>query len=263
MLTRHAKVSIFLVFFFLLTVLFSIAYAQGNVQNVAEGFTFFQLLMAGGWVMGVILLISFVMIALGIFCFLWLKPHRYVPDEAKRMVHDQVVNRKFREAFMFCDGNQIPFCNVVASGLKRAHLFSEGHLKKGGDTFSLEVFYLMENIRSVMATSGLRESDKLRSLINWFSNIGIIAPMLGLLGTVLGMIRAFGAIAFKVETGKPVLLSSAISQAMVTTAGGLIIGIFCMMIFYYFTGRADNIINEMESSAEEVTEEIEQAFRKN
>jgi len=77
--------------------------------------------------------------------------------------------------------------------------------------------------------------------IGFLSDIAVISPMLGLLGTVLGMIKAFNAIAFKIGEVKPIFMAYGVSQAMVTTAAGLIVGIFSMVFYYFFRVRIQNI----------------------
>jgi biopolymer transport protein ExbB/TolQ len=86
--------------------------------------------------------------------------------------------------------------------------------------------------------------------------------MFGLLGTVFGMIRAFSSIAYKVEFGKPLLLASAISEAMVTTAGGLTVGIFSMILFFYFHSKTNKIIHDMEAGSEGIADAINMAISK-
>jgi biopolymer transport protein ExbB len=82
-----------------------------------------------------------------------------------------------------------------------------------------------------------------------------LAPMLGLLGTVLGMIKAFAVIS-KSGTGNPGLVASGISEALITTATGLAIGIPALALYHYFRGKIDRIIFEMEEVSLQLIEEL-------
>jgi len=235
------------------------AYAQEAVEALETGMTFRQLMYAGGWVMAVIGLLSVIILALGGICFFLIRRESHVREETTRLLMDHIINNRFRDAFRLCQDSTTALCKVLYPAFKKMQLYTDKKVNVGKE--SLEILFIMENLKKAVESVGAREADKMRSLIVWFSNIGVVAPMLGLLGTVLGMIRAFGAIAYKVETGKPVLLSSAISQAMVTTAGGLIVGIVAMMFYYYFTAKADVIVNTLEKTADDVIDEIEHQLR--
>src|SRR6266851_4870066 len=81
---------------------------------------------------------------------------------------------------------------------------------------------------------------------------GMIAPLLGLLGTVLGIIRSFGALGADLGTARYVLLSKGISEALVNTCAGLAIGIPAMMAYALFRGKAQKLISELESATTHV-----------
>ena len=83
-----------------------------------------------------------------------------------------------------------------------------------------------------------REAIKLHAKISWLSLIGNIAPLLGLLGTVSGMIRAFEGIAEK-GLGEPTIVAAGISEALITTATGLVIAVPALAVYTYFATRAD------------------------
>jgi biopolymer transport protein ExbB len=80
----------------------------------------------------------------------------------------------------------------------------------------------------------------------------MIAPLLGLLGTVLGIIRSFGALGADLGTARYVLLSKGISEALVNTCAGLAIGIPAMMAYAFFRGKAQKLISELESASTHV-----------
>ena len=90
-------------------------------------------------------------------------------------------------------------------------------------------------------------ADRMMAAVDWLADIAAIAPLVGLLGTVLGMFQAFGGIASDVSAGaKPVVLAQGVSQAIVTTIFGLTVAIPCLVAYAFFRRRAQKRIAEME-----------------
>jgi biopolymer transport protein ExbB len=90
--------------------------------------------------------------------------------------------------------------------------------------------------------------------VDWLADIAAIAPLVGLLGTVLGMFKAFGGIASDVAAGaKPVVLAQGVSQAIITTIFGLAVAIPCLLAYAFFRRRAQRRIAEIEELADEVS----------
>ena len=97
---------------------------------------------------------------------------------------------------------------------------------------------------------GGRIADRLLSQVDWLADIAAIAPLVGLLGTVLGMFQAFGGIAADVTAGaKPVVLAAGVSQAIVTTIFGLVVAIPSLLAYAFFRRRAQRRIAEIEEKA--------------
>ncbi len=96
-------------------------------------------------------------------------------------------------------------------------------------------------------SEGGRIADRLLSQAEWLADIAAIAPLVGLLGTVLGMFRAFGGIASDVSAGaKPMVLAQGVSQAIVTTIFGLAVAIPALLAYAFFRRRAQRRIAEIE-----------------
>ncbi|HRX81345.1 MAG TPA: MotA/TolQ/ExbB proton channel family protein, partial [Pirellulaceae bacterium] len=91
-----------------------------------------------------------------------------------------------------------------------------------------------------------------RAYIRLFNGISTISPLLGLLGTVLGMIRAFNAIATADAMGRPELLAGGISQALLTTAAGLSVAIPALIAYLFFVGRVDKLVVEIDSLGQQL-----------
>ena len=100
---------------------------------------------------------------------------------------------------------------------------------------------------------GSRIAERVYSAVDWLADIAAITPLVGLLGTVLGMFQAFGGIASDVVAGaKPVVLAQGVSQAIVTTIFGLVVAIPSLVMHALFRRRAARMIAALEEKADEV-----------
>jgi biopolymer transport protein ExbB len=119
-------------------------------------------------------------------------------------------------------------------------------LLKRYDSLVLENRTDLEDMRQELITvteeAGI---DYLGRLLNALGTIGVLAPLMGLLGTIVGMIRAFDAIA-QAGAGDPAAVASGISEALITTASGLIVAIPTIVFHRYLSARADRAYKEIE-----------------
>lgn len=100
---------------------------------------------------------------------------------------------------------------------------------------------------------GARIAERAYASVDWLADIAAIAPLVGLLGTVLGMFQAFGGIATDVAAGaKPVVLAQGVSQAIVTTIFGLVVAIPSLVMHAFFRRRTARLIAALEETADEV-----------
>jgi len=102
--------------------------------------------------------------------------------------------------------------------------------------------------REITQAEGMRLAGSLNQQITYLADIGTIAPMLGLFGTVLGMIKSFTAVASDIAASRPMLLAHGVSEALVTTAAGLLVGIPAMAAYSYFRGRVQARISDLEAA---------------
>ena len=107
-----------------------------------------------------------------------------------------------------------------------------------------------------------KEMGVLWQRIGILSDIAAIAPMIGLLGTVVGMIQAFNTIAFQTAVVKPILLAGGIGKAMITTAGGLVVAIPAMLAYSYFRIKVQNIMHIVENYSADIIKLITDLTRK-
>ncbi|MEP6685236.1 MAG: MotA/TolQ/ExbB proton channel family protein, partial [Verrucomicrobiota bacterium] len=106
----------------------------------------------------------------------------------------------------------------------------------------------LQQIREIAETEGTRVAASLNNRVTYLADIGTIAPLLGLLGTVFGIIRSFGALGADLGTARYAQLSHGISEALINTAAGLSIGIPAMIFYAFFRGRVQKLISELEAA---------------
>jgi biopolymer transport protein ExbB len=141
------------------------------------------------------------------------------------------------EALTICDEFDCPVAEVFHATVKRW----------GRPTVEVE--------QAVM-DAGERVADGLRKYLRLFNAVSNVAPLLGLLGTVLGMIEAFEALSSANADSPPDLLASGISQALVTTAAGLSVAIPAYLAYIYFSARADRYLVEIDALCQQVVDSI-------
>ncbi|HEY3663261.1 MAG TPA: MotA/TolQ/ExbB proton channel family protein [Chthoniobacterales bacterium] len=103
--------------------------------------------------------------------------------------------------------------------------------------------------REIAQTEGTRVATNLHNRVTYLADIATIGPLVGLFGTVIGIIRSFGALGSEMGPGRYILLSKGISEALINTCGGLGIGITAMIFYALFRGRAQRLISDLESAS--------------
>jgi biopolymer transport protein ExbB len=103
-------------------------------------------------------------------------------------------------------------------------------------------------VREIAETEGATQAASLQNRIVYLADIGMLSPMIGLLGTVIGIIKSFGVLASRqtAEASRNMLLAGGVSEALVATAGGLILGITSMAFYAFFRGRVQRLISDLE-----------------
>ena len=192
------------------------------------GMTLWQVLQSGGVVMMVLGLLSLIMSALVMYLFLYLDPAKLVPAGLTRQCLQHLEKKNFDQVRRLLAGNESVLKNIIFAALE--------HKDQGADA-----------IQETIELTARKEVTALWGWLNYLSDIAQVAPMLGLLGTVLGMIRAFNTIAFDTGVVKPILLAGGVSQAMITTAGGLTIAIMAMIFYTLLRPRVQNTTNLLQT----------------
>jgi biopolymer transport protein ExbB len=203
-----------------------------DVEAEYAGMTMWQVIVAGGGVMVVLALLSIAAVSLIAYYFLTMRQAKLLPQEFIDKIINFVETGRVNEAIAVSKPGENMAGRVFHAGISKV---SKGPIV----------------VREAIEDEGKREIDSLWRKLSYLADIAAIAPMVGLLGTVLGMIQAFNVIAFQAGAVKPVLLASGISKAMVTTAGGLIIAIPAMIFYSYFRGIVETVAARLENVATE------------
>jgi biopolymer transport protein ExbB len=198
-----------------------------------------KLVRNGGPLMIPIAICSFVLVVFVFERAISLRRGRVVPGPfVKRFVNQLEEGLLDREdAERLCEENRSPVSEVFAAAVH----------KWGKPSVEVE---------QAIIDAGERVTNGLRRYLRIFSGISTISPLLGLLGTVLGMIRAFNAIASFNAMGHPELLAAGISQALLTTAAGLSVAIPAYIAYLFFVSRVDRLIIEIDGVGQRVVNAI-------
>jgi len=212
--------------------------AAGPDQMPAE-MTLWQTLKAGGGVMVVIGFLSVAAVAIIIYDLLMLNVNKLAPRRLFDEVMRKLESRDFGAAQTLCrQENNTIISRIVLAGLERRNPLDNSAREAMENTARVELTNLWQNI-------------------NYLSDIVAVAPLLGLLGTVLGMIQAFHAVPLQSASLKTTLLAAGISKAMVTTASGLIVAIPALMAYSYFRGQVQQVTNMIEIYSTDIIKTIQ------
>lgn len=204
---------------------------------VANAMSLAQIIETGGWMMYVLGGMSILGVALVIYFFIILRQSEVVPREFLRDMLQMLSAGRLDEARTACAKNRSALSSVISVALDyadRSHEVDASLLKE------------------MMEGEGSRQSASFQNQIQYLLDIAVISPMLGLLGTVMGMLTAFNAVALDIAKAKPMVLASGVSQALITTAAGLMVGIPAMMFYAYFRGRTSRLVTGMEAASADV-----------
>jgi biopolymer transport protein ExbB len=171
----------------------------------------------------------------GVDCAITVRPTKILPQNLIDSVTQAMAEGDVLKALKCCDDEPGPLANVLSAGFS--------HVEEGFDV-----------IEEAIATAADLETEKLMQKLTWLSVVANLAPMLGLLGTVQGMIAAFATLA----DGAPQIgvLALNIAQALYTTAGGLTIAIPCVTVYYVFRNTANRIVLRMEALTMEMIKDL-------
>jgi len=200
--------------------------------------TFLDSLKAGGLIGVIIILMSVVAVAFVIEHSLSIRKERLMPEAAMDQLEDLIARGDLQAAQQFCEDsrNYSLATDVVLAGLERFQTSEFG----------------FADYKSAVEEAGEDHTARLYRKTDGLNIIGVIAPMLGLFGTVQGMMTAFNIIASTEGAAQPYQLADSISQALVTTWLGLVVAIPSMVAFSYFRNKIDSLVSECGKRVERI-----------
>lgn len=201
------------------------------------GMSFKQAWEYGGWIMWVLAAVSVFGLAL-VFYFSWaLRANAVTPHDLLTDILAKIRISDLNEVRRLCDRHPCPLSAIVLAALDCMR-----------NVPNCDVTLL----RDAAESEGARQADAIQGQTEFLLDVSTISPLLGLLGTVTGMLTAFGSIATDVASAKPVVLAAGVSQAIVTTVFGLIVAIPAMAFYAWFRRRASRQISNLEAASSEV-----------
>ncbi|MCA9189529.1 MAG: MotA/TolQ/ExbB proton channel family protein [Pirellulaceae bacterium] len=214
-----------------------IPHTPGGINFSAAGL--FSALRDGGPIMIPIAGCSFLLFVFIFERAISLRRGRVIPRHFVRRFIQQLQEDELdqQEALVRCRENRSPVAEVFAAGVMK------------WDKPSVEV-------EQAIIDAGERAANGLRSYLRLFNGISTISPLLGLLGTVSGMISAFNCIAAADAMGRPELLATGISQALLTTAAGLTVAIPAIVAHLFFSSRVDRLVMDIDSLGQQVVNAV-------
>ena len=215
----------------------AIAAATAPVAEAAEPIvkelSVWELIKAGGWFIMIPLALLAIVSIYIFFERLFAINHANRQDRSfMDRIKDYIHRGEVDQALKLCQDTNTPYSRMIEKGVTRI-----------GRPMN-DVLVAIENV-------GNMEIAKLEKGFNWLATTAAGAPMLGFLGTVIGMVQAFFQLASAGNNSNVTILASGIYQALVTTVAGLIVGIIALFAYNYLTSRVNKVMNKLEGKTME------------
>lgn len=185
-----------------------------------------ELFTKGGPVMYLLLISSIAVAAIGIERFRFYSYASHESETFLATLREKLKNQNAGEVLGFCNAENSCVGLVAASGVKAA--------------------VAGENVELALNTSYDEEAMRLRARLNYLSMIVTLAPLLGLLGTISGMIESFNI--FSIQAGQPLAITGGIGEALIATATGLCVSIFALIVHTYFAQKLDENLTKLDKA---------------
>ncbi len=202
---------------------------SGNMPEATQSLSILELATKGGWIMIVLLVLSLIAVFVFVQKLIQILAAAREDKHFMARIRDYVQDGKVDSAMKLCEDTDTPAARMVHKGLTRMGRPMQ------------DVLVIIENVGNI-------EIGKLEKGLPVLATIAAGAPMIGFLGTVTGMVRAFFDMANAGSAGVDVaLLSGGIYEALVTTVGGLVVGIFTLFAYNYLTSLLGKVQSIMET----------------
>ncbi len=219
--------------------------AAEEAPPVADEVSLLGLFNAGGWAMYPLLFLSISGVGLTIYNFMMIREKPFLRPDLVEQLKPAMGKVEMDEAKRICDEHPSVLTNIVHAGLERV---DGEHLDPAA-------------MKEAMEESSTEELSAPFIMINYLSIVATLSPMVGLLGTVSGMVKAFRNIA-AAGMGQPQQLADNISEALITTATGLIIAIPAMFFYFYFKNRYGKIASQVSKQVGDIFFELIKGVRR-
>lgn len=202
------------------------AEAAGSTRSLLD------LYHEGGVVMHVIACCSVLAMTVGVHCALTLRKRSMLQLAVISQLNELVSQRDLNQAYKVCEMNPGPLTRPLKLALIRANFDRDMYNKSA--------------MSEAIADECFREETKMMVTVNYLNTLAVVAPMIGLLGTVSGMVKGFSAL----TAGKadPTDLAKGIGEALIATGGGLLLAIPSMLMFFVFRGMLSSNMSDIHSS---------------
>ncbi len=191
---------------------------------------YIQMAVSGGWIMIPLLLLSIISVYIFFERYFAIKRASKVDDTFMNRIKDYIHDGKIDSALALCQSQDTPIAHMIEKGITR-------------------IGRPLNDVNMAIENVGNLEISKMEKGLSVLATVAGGAPMIGFLGTVIGMIRAFFDMANAGNNIDVSLLSSGIYTAMVTTVTGLIIGIIAYFAYNYLVTRVDKVVHNMQAHA--------------
>lgn len=199
------------------------------------GMTLAQAWNYGGPLMWVLAALSVVALAIVLYLLFAQRREALTPRTLMSDVFSKLQVGDHGEAKRLCERRPCAFAALTLAALDAARGAAQGQ---------------QVDVSQAVETAGAHVAEQLQASVDWLADIAAIAPLVGLLGTVLGMFQAFGGIANDIAANaKPVVLAAGVSQAIITTVFGLVISIPCLACHAFLRRRTAKRIAGLETLA--------------
>lgn len=192
-----------------------------------------DILIKGGVILWIIILLSFAGVAIIVERLLYFKKTRVDEEKLFNRIKATVEKKHYDEALFICESTVSPFTRLMKTGIE--HRNYPKHIQK-----------------EVLQEAANQEIPHLERYLSFLGSIAHISPLLGLLGTVTGNIKAFGVLGSFGSISDPSVLARGISEALITTAAGIIVSIPAVIFYNFLVDKVGKILIKMESQVNDM-----------
>ncbi|MCF7853814.1 MAG: MotA/TolQ/ExbB proton channel family protein [Candidatus Pacebacteria bacterium] len=195
--------------------------------------TFGDVIAAGGWPMKVIIAFSIAGLALVIWFLFTLRSGILYPKQFLREAGVAADDGDLEALEAVCRASRSPAARIITAATEQI-------------SATQRLDYMA--VRDAVEDEGSRQANVLWQRLQYLMDVAVISPMVGLLGTVLGMLESFASMETELGAVRPLTISQGVAKALITTAGGLIVGIAAMILYAVFRGYVNRLLARLEES---------------